>query len=138
MTVANIGEMDENDQIYPGHRWHAVMHAVVAAARAYGLRAIDGPMRLQDPAGLERACRIARVMGFDGKQCIHPSQIATVHSIFGPTADEIARAKAVVEAYEAAAKSGSGAVGHDGKMIDMANIRMARAVLRKFEVQSSK
>ena len=139
MPVANIGEMDENDQVYPGHRWHAVMHAVVAAARAYGLRAIDGPYAgYKDTTGLERACRIARVMGFDGKQCIHPSQIATVHSIFGPTADEVARAKAVVEAYEAAAKSGRGAVGHDGKMIDMANIRMARAVLRKFEVQSAK
>ena len=139
MPAANIGEMDENDQIYPGHRWHAVMHAVVAAARAYGLRAIDGPYAgYKDTTGLERACRIARVMGFDGKQCIHPSQIATVHSIFGPTADEVARATAVVEAYEAAAKSGRGAVGHDGKMIDMANIRMARAVLRKFEVQSSK
>jgi citrate lyase subunit beta/citryl-CoA lyase len=139
MPVANIGEMDENDQIYPGHRWHAVMHAVVAAARAYGLRAIDGPYAgYKDTTGLERACRIARVMGFDGKQCIHPSQIATVHSIFGPTADEVARATAVVEAYEAAAKSGRGAVGHDGKMIDMANIRMARAVLRKFEVQSAK
>ena len=139
MPVANIGEMDENDQIYPGHRWHAVMHTVVAAARAYGLRAIDGPYAgYKDTAGLERACRIARVMGFDGKQCIHPSQIAVVHSVFGPTPDEVTRARAVVEAYEAAAKSGRGAVGHDGKMIDMANIRMARAVLRKFEVQSSK
>jgi citrate lyase subunit beta/citryl-CoA lyase len=134
MPVANIGEMDENDQIYPGHRWHAVMHTVVAAARAYGLRAIDGPYAgYKDSAGLERACRVARVMGFDGKQCIHPSQIAIVHNIFGPTADEVARAKAVVEAYEAAAKDGRGAVGHDGKMIDMANIRMARAVLRKFD-----
>ena len=138
MPVANIGEMDENDQIYPGHRWHAVMHTVVAAARAYGLRAIDGPYAgYKDSAGLERACRIARVMGFDGKQCIHPSQIAAVHNILGPTADEVARAKAVVEAYEAATKDGRGAVGHDGKMIDMANIRMARAVLRKFEVQTS-
>ena len=43
MPVANIGELDENDHLYPGHRWHAVMHAVVAAARANGLRAIDGP-----------------------------------------------------------------------------------------------
>jgi citrate lyase subunit beta/citryl-CoA lyase len=139
MPVANIGELDENDQIYPGHRWHAVMHTVVAAARANGLRAIDGPYAgYKDTAGLEQACRIARVMGFDGKQCIHPSQIPVVNRMFGPTAEEVARAKAVVEAYDAAARSGRGAVGHDGKMIDMANIRMARAVLRKFEVQSSK
>jgi citrate lyase beta subunit len=139
MPVANIGEMDENDQIYPGHRWHAVMHSVVATARANGLRAIDGPYAgYKDTAGLERASRIARVMGFDGKQCIHPSQIPIVNGIFGPTAEEVARAKAVVEAYEAAVKSGRGAVGHDGKMIDMANVRMAQAVLRKFEVGSSK
>jgi len=139
MPVANIGELDENDKIYPGHRWHAVMHTVVAAARANGLRAIDGPYAgYKDTAGLEQACRIARVMGFDGKQCIHPSQIAVANSIFGPSAEEVSRARAVVEAYDAAVKSGRGAVGHDGKMIDMANIRMARAVLRKFEVQSSK
>jgi citrate lyase subunit beta/citryl-CoA lyase len=139
MPVANIGELDENDQVYPGHRWHAVMHTVVAAARANGLRAIDGPYAgYRDTAGLEQACRIARVMGFDGKQCIHPTQIPIVNGMFGPTDAEVARAKAVVEAYEAAAQSGRGAIGHDGKMIDMANVRMARAILRKFEVQNSK
>ena len=80
MPVANIGELDENDHLYPGHRWHAVMHAVVAAARANGLRAIDGPYAgYRDTSGLERASRIARVMGFDGKQCIHPSQLSVVN-----------------------------------------------------------
>jgi len=134
MPVANIGELDENDQLYPGHRWHAVMHTVVAAARAYGLRAIDGPYAgYKDAAGLERMSRIARVMGFDGKQCIHPSQIPIVNGIFSPSAEEIAHAQAVVAAYDDAAKSGRGAVGRDGKMIDFANIRMARALLNKFD-----
>ena len=133
MPVANIGEMDDNDQIYPGHRWHAVMHAVVAAARARGLRAVDGPYAgYKDTAGLEKAARIARVMGFDGKQCIHPSQIAVVNRIFSPSAEEIAHAKSVVEAYDEGAKAGRGAIGKDGKMIDYANIRMARALLSKF------
>ena len=132
MPVANIGEMDENDRIYPGHRWHAVMHAVVAAARAQGLRAIDGPYAgYKDTAGLEKAARIARVMGFDGKQCIHPSQIPIVNGIFSPSPDEVAHARAVVEAYDEATRSGRGAIGKDGKMIDYANIRMARALLRK-------
>jgi citrate lyase subunit beta/citryl-CoA lyase len=134
MPVANIGEFDDNDHIYPGHRWHAVMHTVVAAARANGLRAIDGPYAgYKDAEGLERMSRIARVMGFDGKQCIHPSQLAIVNAIFTPAADEIARARAVVAAYDEAVKNGRGAIGRDGKMIDMANIRMARAVLRKFD-----
>jgi len=134
MPVANIGELDEHDQIYPGHRWHAVMHTVVAAARANGLLAIDGPYAgYKDTSGLEQACRIARVMGFDGKQCIHPTQIPVVNRMFAPTAEEVSRAKAVVEAYDAAVRSGRGAVGHDGKMIDMASIRMARSVLKKVE-----
>ena len=139
MPVANIGELDENDHLYPGHRWHAVMHAVVAAARANGLRAIDGPYAgYRDTSGLERASRIARVMGFDGKQCIHPSQLAVVNEIFSPSAEEVTRAKAVVNAYEEAAKAGRGAIGKDGKMIDYANIRMAKALLKKFDVQNSK
>ena len=134
MPVANIGELDENDHLYPGHRWHAVMHGVVAAARAQGLRAIDGPFAgYRDTAGLEKSARIARVMGFDGKQCIHPSQIPIVHRIFSPSPDEVAHAKAVVEAYDEAAKAGRGAIGRDGKMIDYANIRMARALLKKAE-----
>ena len=110
------------------------MHTVVAAARANGLRAIDGPYAgYKDTEGLERMSRIARVMGFDGKQCIHPNQLSIVNTIFSPSADELARARAVVEAYDEAVKSGRGAIGRDGKMIDMANIRMARAVLRKFD-----
>src|SRR5712691_1541550 len=139
MPVANIGELDENDHLYPGHRWHAVMHAVVAAARANGLRAIDGPFAgYRDTSGLERSARIARVMGFDGKQCIHPNQLSVVNEIFSPSAAEVAHARSVVQAYDEAAKAGRGAIGKDGKMIDFANIRMARALLKKFEVQSSK
>jgi len=139
MPVANIGELDENDHLYPGHRWHAVMHAVVAAARANGLRAIDGPYAgYRDTSGLERSSRIARVMGFDGKQCIHPNQIPVVNETFSPSAEEVSRARAVVAAYEDAAKAGRGVIGKDGKMIDFANIRMAKALLRKFEVQNSK
>jgi citrate lyase subunit beta/citryl-CoA lyase len=136
MPVANIGEFDENDRVYPGHRWHAVMHSVVAAARAYGLRAIDGPYAgYKDTAGLEQSSRIARVMGFDGKQCIHPSQIPVVHQIFSPSPGEVAHARAVVEAYDEAAKAGRGAIGKDGKMIDFANVRMARALLKKVDAQ---
>src|ERR1041384_3195924 len=139
MPVANIGEMDDNDQIYPGHRWHAVMHAVVAAARARGLRAVDGPYAgYKDTAGLEKSARIARVMGFDGKQCIHPSQIAVVNEMFSPSVEEVSRARAVVEAYDEGAKAGRGGVGKDGKMIDYANVRMARALLRKFDMQKTR
>jgi citrate lyase beta subunit len=130
MPAANIGEMDDHDALYPGHRWHAVMHTIVAAARANHVRCMDGPFAaFKDAAGLERACRIARALGFDGKQCIHPAQLATVNSVFSPGAEEIARAQAVVRAYDDAVAAGQGAATHEGRMIDAASIRMARSVL---------
>jgi citrate lyase subunit beta/citryl-CoA lyase len=130
MPCASIGEADAHDAAYPGHRWHAVMHTIVAAARANGLRAMDGPYAaFRDAAGFEASCRLARAMGFDGKQCIHPSQLETANAIFAPTDDEVSHARRVVTAYEAAVADGRGAVSLDGRMIDAANIRMAQVVL---------
>ena len=130
MPATGIGEFDSWDELYPGHRWHAVMHTVVAAARANGVRCMDGPYSaFKDEAGLERASRIARAMGFDGKQCIHPAQLAVVNAVFGPSDEEVARAEAVVKAYEDTVAAGRGVATHDGRMIDAASLRMARSIL---------
>lgn len=135
MPMSSIGEFDDNDALYPGHRWHSVMQTIVAAARANGLRCMDGPFAgFKDTAGLERSCRIARALGFDGKQCIHPSQLTVVNSILGPSTDEIAHARRIVEACERAASEGKGAVSLDGKMIDAANIRLARVTLAQAQM----
>lgn len=134
MPAAGIGTFDENDALYPGHRWHAAMHGIVASARANGLRCIDGPYSdFSDLAGFERACRIARAMGFDGKQCIHPTQLEIAARVFTPSDAEVAHARRVVEAYDAAVATGRGAVSLDGKMIDEASVRMARSVLNQLE-----
>lgn len=132
MPATSIGERDEHDEAYPGHRYHAVMHAIVANARAVGIRCYDGPYAAyKDPAGLERACRTARALGFDGKQCLHPSQLVVVDRVFAPTADEIEKANEIVRAYDAAIASGQGAATHDGRMIDAASVRMAQALLAR-------
>ena len=90
MPLTSIGVSDEHDLAYPGHRWHAAMHAIVAAARANGLRCTDGPFaNFKDEAGLETSCRTALAMGFDGKQCIHPAQLEKVNTVFSPTTQEI-------------------------------------------------
>jgi citrate lyase subunit beta/citryl-CoA lyase len=129
---AAIGERDAHDEVYPGHRWHAVMHTIVAAARANGLRCMDGPYAgFKDTAGLEHACRIAQALGFDGKQCIHPAQLETVNAVFSPSEAEVAKAAAIVEAYDKAVSAGQGAATHDGRMIDAANVRMARTTLER-------
>jgi citrate lyase beta subunit len=127
MPASAIGEADEHDALYPGHRWHSVMHAVVAAGRANGLRCIDGPFAgFRNAEGFERSCRIARAMGFDGKQCIHPSQLTTSNGVFTPTAEEEAHAQRLVHACE-----GKGAATLDGKMIDVASLRMAQVVVEQ-------
>jgi citrate lyase beta subunit len=135
MPASAIGELDAYDAAYPGHRYHAVMLTIVAAARANGLRCMDGPYAgYTDTAGLIRACQIAGALGFDGKQCIHPGQLATVNAAFSPSDEEVARASALVKAYESAIAEGRGAASHQGRMIDAASLRMAQVILRRHEL----
>jgi len=132
MPASAIGELDAHDAAYPGHRYHAVMLTIVAAARANGLRCMDGPYAgYTDTAGLVRACQIAVALGFDGKQCIHPGQLATVNAAFSPSDEEVARASALVQAYESAVAEGRGAASYQGRMIDAASLRMAQVILRR-------
>jgi citrate lyase beta subunit len=135
MPATSIGELDAHDAAYPGHRYHAVMLTIVAAARANGLRCMDGPYAgYTDTAGLVRACEIALALGFDGKQCIHPGQLATVNAAFSPSDEEVARASALVTAYETAIAEGRGAASFQGRMIDAVSLRMAQVILRRHEL----
>jgi citrate lyase beta subunit len=130
MPQTSIGTRDEWDEAYPGHRFGYVMQRIVVAARAAGLRALDGPVAdHRDEEGLREACRVARAIGFDGKWCIHPAQVPVVNEVFSPTEDEVSWAKKVVGAYEEANAAGSGAISVDGQMVDAASIRMARRTL---------
>ncbi|HYZ28579.1 MAG TPA: CoA ester lyase [Thermoleophilaceae bacterium] len=101
--------------------WRPAQEAVLTAARAHGLQAIDGPHLgvAVDEAFVAAATR-ARDAGFDGKWAIHPSQIATLNEIFSPTATELERARAIVAALEAAERDGRGAVAFEGEMLDEA------------------
>ncbi|HEX6711080.1 MAG TPA: CoA ester lyase [Rubrobacter sp.] len=126
----SIGVMDEWDEAYPGHRFHYAMQRIAVAARAAGLRVLDGPVAdYSDEEGLHRSCLVARSLGFDGKWCIHPAQIAVVNEVFSPTDREVEWAEKVVAAYEEANASGSGSVSVDGQMVDAASIKMARNTL---------
>ena len=130
MPQTSIGVMDEWDEAYPGHRFHYAMQRIVVAARAAGVRALDGPVAdYGDEEGLRRSCLTARSLGFDGKWCIHPAQIPIVNEVFSPTGKEVEWAEKVVAAYEEANVAGSGSVSVDGQMVDAASIKMARNVL---------
>ena len=135
MPLGDIGEFDANDAIYPGHRWHAPMQSLVAAARVAGIRALDGPYAgYKDFEGFDKACRIAKAMGFDGKHCIHPGQLAHCNSAFTPSREEAEKAQLLIVAYERACAEGLGAISYKGKMIDAVSIRMARVTLDKFHI----
>ena len=138
MPQASIGVMDEWDEAYPGHRFHYAMQRIVVAARAAGLRVLDGPVAdYGDEEGLGRSCLIARSLGFDGKWCVHPAQIAVVNEAFSPTDKEVDWANKVVAAYDEANAEGSGSVSVDGQMVDAASIKLARNTLGKVPKKDS-
>lgn len=112
--------------------WHAAQSRIVAACRAYGLRPIDGPYSdFNDAEGFRVSSLRSAALGFEGRMAIHPAQLEGINNAFSPAAEEVARARRIVEAMAQAARDGRGAVQLDGRMIDIANIRMARRLLAK-------
>jgi len=106
---------------------YALAH-VVAAARAAGLRALDGPhARLGDDLGLVLSARRALEHGYDGKWVIHPSQIEPVNRIFTPSPADVERAKRILEAAQGAAR-------FEGELVDEASRRLAKSLLARAEV----
>ena len=112
--------------------WHAAQTRMMVACRAYGLRPIDGPFGdFKDPDGFIAAANRAAVLGYEGKWAIHPSQIELANQVYTPSQAEVAKARRIVAAMAQAAKEGRGAVSLDGRLIDIASIRMAQALLAK-------
>lgn len=106
--------------------------AVVTAAAAYGLQAIDMIfVDFQNPDGLADECRAAREMGYVGKMAIHPKQVEIINRQFSPTPAEIAHAQKLISAHHAHQQSGTGAFAFEGKMVDMPVIRAAEHVLAR-------
>ena len=125
--TVNIGGLNPD---YPGDQWHFGLSRMVVACRAYGLRPIDGPFGdIKDPDGYQAAARRGAALGIEGKWAIHPSQIALANDVFTPSEAEVTKARRILEAMEAAAKEGKGAVALDGRLIDAASIRMAEALI---------
>lgn len=113
-------------------QWHAAQTRMLIACRAYGLRPIDGPFGdFSDADGYLAAAKRAAVLGYEGKWAIHPSQIELANKVFTPSDAEVTKARRILEAMDQAAKEGKGAVSLDGRLIDIASIRMAEALLNK-------
>ncbi|MDR5765845.1 MULTISPECIES: CoA ester lyase [unclassified Caballeronia] len=116
--------------------WSYPMMRILVAARANGLRAVDGPFGGFRDLVLTRSMALkAAAMGFDGKQVIHPAQIEVTRAAFTPTTEEVSQARAMVSAMEEAEAQGLAAVSVNGKMVDYANLRMARRILLMAETK---
>jgi malyl-CoA/(S)-citramalyl-CoA lyase len=112
--------------------WHAAQTRMLVACRAYGLRPIDGPFGdFKDPDGFIAAANRAAVLGYEGKWAIHPSQVALANQVYTPSEAEVTKARRILSAMAQAAKEGRGAVSLDGRLIDIASIRMAEALIAK-------
>jgi malyl-CoA/(S)-citramalyl-CoA lyase len=123
-----------NRQYFWSDPWHAAQTRMMVACRAYGLRPIDGPFGdFNDQDGFIAAANRAAVLGYEGKWAIHPSQIELANRVFTPSEAEVTKARRIMEAMAQAAKEGKGAVSLDGRLIDIASIRMAEALLKKAE-----
>lgn len=109
---------------------HAVMLTVRMAAGEAGVFAYDGALDdLQDAQAFRVEAEMARRLGYWGKSCIHPSQVALANEVFRPSDQEIAYAERVLEASRKAKTGGIGAFMVDGRMIDAPAIRRAEAVV---------
>src|SRR4029077_20801785 len=118
--------------------WHAAQTRMLVACRAYGLRPIDGPFGdFSDRDGYIAAANRAAVLGYEGKWAIHPSQIELANQVYTPSEAEVSKARRIVNAMAQAAREGKGAVSLDGRLIDIASIRMAEALLAKADAMSS-
>ncbi|HUN51348.1 MAG TPA: CoA ester lyase [Candidatus Sulfotelmatobacter sp.] len=119
---------------YWGDMWHYAIARMVVAARANGLRPIDGPFGdFKDPDGYKAQANRAAVLGCEGKWAIHPSQLELANEVYSPGEKEVAQARRVLAAMEQGLKEGKGAVALDGRLIDIASIRQARVMVQKAE-----
>ena len=107
-----------------------VLFAVRMAAGEAGVEAYDGAFaNVRDTEGYLAEARLARRLGYAGKTCIHPSQVALANQAFRPTDEEVAHAVRVTQAAEAAERQGLGAFLVDGRMIDRPFLLRAHAIV---------
>ncbi len=110
----------------------------ILAARAHGIDIVDGVYNdLKDEAGFRAECEQGRDLGFDGKTLIHPGQVAAANEIFAPDAAELARARAIIAAFDQPENADKGAIQLDGRMVERLHAQMAARTVSLAEATGS-
>ena len=131
--VLGLNDLAKETRARPGAArapFFVALSLAVAAARAENLWAIDGVYNdIADLAGFEAECRQGLEFGFDGKTLIHPSQIEPANVVFAPSAEEVARARAVIDAFALPENAGKGVIKVDGRMTELLHLDEAKRVV---------
>jgi malyl-CoA/(S)-citramalyl-CoA lyase len=126
---------DKPREYFWGDMWHYAISRMVVAARANGLRPIDGPFGdFSDNEGYSAQANRAAILGCEGKWAIHPNQIPLANTVYTPPEAEVTKARRILEAMKEAQAKGQGAVALDGKLIDIASIRQAEGIVKQAEL----
>ncbi len=125
-AVGALANREENGHYSP--LYDLAESLCLCAAAAARVPAIDTVFTdFRDAEGFQAACRVSRRRGFKGRMAIHPDQVAVINAAYSPSAEELAWAQRIVDAF--AAQPDAGALSLDGAMIDMPHLIQARRTL---------
>ncbi len=131
--VAGFADLAKDLRLKVGRGREPLFHAmsqIVTAARAAAILAFDGVfVDIADTEGLAAEAAQARAFGFDGKTCIHPSQLAAVNAAFSPAPEEVADARGLLEAHAEAMRQGRAVATFRGRMVEVLHVAEARRTL---------
>jgi citrate lyase subunit beta/citryl-CoA lyase len=106
-----------------------MVHLAAKALKLQSIGLLRSVADYRDLDAVARSAREARAFGFDGATCVHPAVVAILNAAFSPSAEELARARAMVAAFAAARSAGRGAFAFEGKMVDEPVVARARALI---------
>ena len=131
----SVGMLPEAEGLfYP--KQHSVFAARAAGILPLGF--VGTVADYKDTEAFRATIKRSRKLGFAGAACIHPLQVPILNEEFGYTAEEVRRAQAMVDAYDAALAAGKGAIEFEGKMIDIPVVARAQEVLKRAKALAAK
>ena len=123
------------DAAREGHwndQWHYALARVVNACHAFNVIPLDGPFgNFADTRGFLAAAARGKVLGYQGKWAIHPTQIALANQTYTASDEEVSWARAALDALDTAEREGRGAVALNGQLLDVAHRKIANQILAR-------
>lgn len=122
------------DSLAQGMAVPAQLMALAAASAGLQPMGLPGTVaEFTDLDAYRATATLAKRIGMRGSICIHPAQVPVINEVFGGTADEAARARSMLEVFDASVAAGHGAVAHEGSMIDIPIAIRARRFLQRYD-----